>query len=92
MVIVIQILLTTALAGALFYLYVNRKLHCPKCRRVFAATISKKKMVKEKTVEQVVWNNKKAEDEVKELNLKTMKYEYTCKYCQHKWKHKTEEF
>ncbi|MGB0984402.1 MAG: hypothetical protein ACPG19_10200 [Saprospiraceae bacterium] len=92
MVVFIQILLTSVLAGALFYLYVNRKLHCPKCRRVFAATISKKKLVKEKTVEQVVWNDKKAIDEVKELSLKTMKYQYTCKYCQHKWKHKKEEF
>ena len=92
MVVFIQILLTSVLAGALFYLYVNRKLHCPKCRRVFAATISKKKLVKEKTVEQVVWNDKKAIDEVKELSLKTMKYQYTCKYCKHKWKHKTEEF
>lgn len=92
MVIFIQIVLTSALAGVLFYLYVNRKLHCPKCRKIFAATISKKKMVKEQKVEQVVWDEKKAADELKELSLKTMKYEYTCKYCQHKWKDKKEEF
>ena len=39
-----------------------------------------------------VWNDKKATDELKEMSLKTMKYEYVCKYCQHKWKHKKEEF
>lgn len=92
MLLLLKIGLTGILVGVLLYLWVNKHLHCPKCRRIFAAKISKKKKVKEKKSEEIVWNARKGEDEKKEIRIKTMNYEYTCKYCGKKWKHKKQEY
>ena len=92
MILLLKVILTGILISVLFYLWVNRHLHCPKCRRVFAAKVLSKKKVKEKKAEEIVWNAKKGEDQKKEVSIKTMNYEYTCKYCEKKWKHKKQEY
>ena len=92
MLFAIQIFLTVLLVGTLIYLLVNWTLHCPKCRRVFAAKVSSKKKIKDKKVEEIVWNEKKGMDEKKTISIKTMQYEYTCKYCGSKWKDRKQEY
>lgn len=92
MLFTIQIVATILLVGVLVYLAVNWHLHCPKCRQIFAAKVSSKKVTKTKKVKEVVWNEKKGQDEEKTLNLKTVRYEYKCKHCQHKWKHSKQEY
>lgn len=88
----LKIALTAVLIGVLLYYLFNWKLHCPKCRRTFAAKVTGKKVVKEKKSKEVAWNDKKGADEVQTLKIKTVKYEYTCKYCKHKWKHTKQEY
>lgn len=87
----LKISLTIVLIGAFFYIVANWKLHCPKCRKVFAAKVSNKKTLKENKVQEMAWNEKKGKDEMRNVNYKTIEYEYVCKYCKHKWKTKKEE-
>ncbi len=87
----VKVILTVFLGIAFLYIIFNWKLHCPKCRRVFAAKITGKKVVKTKKVKEMVWNEKKGVDEEQTVNYKTYKYEYTCKHCKHKWKVRKQE-
>lgn len=82
---------TIILVGCFFYIITNWKLHCPKCRKIFAAKITSRKVVKDQKVKEIAWNEKKGIDEERTVSYKTVKYEYTCKYCQHKWKVKKQE-
>ena len=92
MLFAIQILLTTILIGGLMYIFVNWQLHCPKCRRIFAAKVASKKKIKDKKVEEMIWNEKKGMDEKKTISIKTMQYQYACKYCGRKWKARRQEY
>jgi uncharacterized UBP type Zn finger protein len=77
---------TIVLVGLFFYILTNWKLHCPKCRKPFAAKVTDKKVISDKKVQEIAWNEKKGIDEERTISYQTVKYEYTCKNCQHKWK------
>lgn len=91
MKILLQVVLTAGLLGILIRLMVNWKLHCPKCRRTFAARILEKTLIDESRTEEVAWDEATSQDVRREVALRTVEYRYQCRECDHEWTHTKRE-
>lgn len=91
MKILLQVVATAGLLGLLIRMIVNWKLHCPKCRRIFAARVIDKTTLDESRTEEVAWDEATGQDVRREVALRTVEYRYQCRECNHEWTHTRSE-
>lgn len=91
MIKLLQVAITAGLLGLLIRILINWKLHCPKCRRLFAARVIGKTILDESPTEEVAWDDATGQDVRREAVLRTVQYTYTCRDCAHEWTHTKSE-